>query len=264
MDQYFKDLRIKTAPDRTPNNFSFTTQTGVNLSSTITSNSVGISGIDDGTNVSVSNGQVQVGTSSFTSLFPPAINNGETLRVRHTSSSSNSTSVTTEVTVGTMTRTFTSTTIGISAPVVNNSQTGASGNVTTFAPSFQHQISLSQSGQGGTLEYNITIGSSSGGVASTTPPTSGWSTSPYVTVYRGRRHHFWARRSSTLTDRTDVNVYVPYIYGGGAFTISPSSRDVTSSTTSTTFNINYTSGTNLSSNHIIDLIVASTSTIFRV
>lgn len=257
----FKDLRIKTAPDRTPNNFSFTTQTGVNLSSTITSNSVGISGIDDGTNVSVSNGQVQVGTSSFTSLFPPAINNGETLRVRHTSSSSNSTSVTTEVTVGTMTRTFTSTTIGISAPVVNNSQTGASGNVTTFAPSFQHQISLSQSGQGGTLEYNITIGSSSGGVASTTPPTSGWSTSPYVTVYRGRRHHFWARRSSTLTDRTDVNVYVPYIYGGGAFTISPSSRDVTSSTTSTTFNINYTTGTNLSSNHIIDLIVASTSTI---
>ena len=255
-----KVLSIKTAADRTPTNFSFTDQTDVNLNSTITSNFVVITGIDNGTNVSVSNGQVQVGTNSFTSLFPPAINNGETLRLRHTSSSSNNTSVTTSVTVGTMTRTFTSTTIGASAPVVNNSQTGASSNVTTFAPSFQHQISLSQSGQGGTLEYNITIGSSSGGVASTTPPTSGWSTSPYVTVYRGRRHHFWARRSSTLIDRTDVNVYVPYIYGGGAFTISPSSRDVTSSTTSTTFNINYTTGTNLSSNHIIELIVDTTAT----
>ena len=49
--------------------------------------------------------------------------------------------------------------------------------------------------------------------------------------------------------------------GAAHLHISPSSRDVTSSTTSTTFNINYTTGTNLSSNHIIDLIVASTSTI---
>ena len=255
-----KTLSIATAPDRTPNNFSFTTQTDVNLNSTITSNLQNITGIDNGTTVSVSNGEVQVGTNSFTSLFPPSINNNETIRVRHTSSSSNSTSVTTSVTVGTMTRTFTSTTVGASAPVVNNSQTGASGNVTTFLSNFQHQISLSQQGQGGTLEYNVTYGDASGGVASTTPPTSGWSTSPYVTVYRGRRHHFWARRSSTLIDRTDINVYVPYIYGGGAFTVSPSNRDVTSSDTSTTFNISYTSGSNLSSNHIIDIIVDTTAT----
>lgn len=255
-----RDLRIKTTPDRTPNNFSFTDQTDVNLNSTITSNLVNITGIDSGTPVSVSNGEVQVGTNSFTSLFPPSINNNETLRVRHTSSSSNNTSVTTSVTVGTMTRTFTSTTIGASAPVVNNTQSGASGNVTTYLPSFQHEISLSQQGQGGTLEYNVTVGSAGGGVAPTTPPTSGWNTSPYVTVYRGRRHHFWARRSSTLVDRTDTNIYVPYIYGGGAFTITPSNRDVTSSTTSTTFNINYTAGTNLSSNHIVDLIVDTTAT----
>lgn len=255
-----RTLSIATAADRTPNNFSFTTQTDVNLSSTITSNLVNITGIDNGTTVSVSNGEVQVGTNSFTSLFPPAINNNETLRVRHTSSSSNSTDTVTSVTVGTMTRTFTSTTIGASAPVVNNSQTGASSNTTTFLSNFQHEISLSQQGQGGTLEYNVTYGDASGGVASTTTPTTGWDTSPYVTVYRGRRHHFWARRSSTLVDRTDTNIYVPYIYGGGAFTISPTNRDVTSSTTSTTFDINYTTGTNLSSNHIIDLIVDTTAT----
>jgi len=256
-----RTLSIATAADRTPNNFSFTTQTDVNLSSTITSNYVVISGIDNGTTISVSNGEMLIGSGSWQgSLFSHTINNGETLRLRHTSSSSNSTSVTTSVTVGTMTRTFTSTTVGASAPVVNNTQSGASGNVTTFAPSFTHEIDLSQQGQGGTLEYNITIGDSSGGVASTTTPTTGWSTSPYVTVYRGRRHHFWARRSSTLVDRTDVNVYVPYIYGGGAFTISPSNRDVTSSDTSTTFDISYTSGSNLSSNHIIDLIVDTTAT----
>lgn len=255
-----KDLRIRTAADRTPNNFSFTDQTDVNLNSTITSNLVNITGIDNGTTVSVSNGEVQVGTNSFTSLFPPSINNNETLRVRHTSSSSNNTSVTTSVTVGTMTRSFTSTTIGASAPVVNNSQTGASNNVSTYAPSFVHTISLSQQGQGGTLEYNVTIGSAGGGVASTTTPTTGWSTSPNVTVYRGRRHHFWARRSSTLVDRTDTNIYVPYIYGGGAFTITPSNRDVDSSTSSVDFSINYTAGTNLSSNHIVDLIVDTTAT----
>lgn len=256
-----KDLRIRTAADRTPNDFSFTTQTDVNLSSTITSNFVNIAGIDNGTTISVSNGEMQIGTGSWQgSLFSDTIDNNETLRLRHTSSSSNSTSVTTSVTVGTLTRTFTSTTVAASAPVVNNTQSGASGNVTTFTSSFQHEISLSQQGQGGTLEYNITIGDSSGGVASTTAPTTGWSTSPYVTVYRGRRHHFWARRSSTLIDRTDTNIYVPYIYGGGAFTISPSNRDVTGSTTSTTFDINYTTGTNLSSNHIIDLIVDTTAT----
>lgn len=255
-----RTLSIATAADRTPNDFSFTTQTDVNLSSTITSNLQNITGIDNGTTVSVSNGEVQVGTSSFTSLFPPAINNNETIRLRHTSSSSNSTDTVTSVTVGTMTRTFTSTTIGASAPVVNNSQPGASSNTTTFLPSFTHEIDLSQQGQGGTLEYNITIGDSSGGVAPTTTPTSGWSTSPYVTVYRGRRHHFWARRNSTLIDRTDVNIYVPYIYGGGGFYISPTNRDVTSSTTSTTFDISYASGSNLSSNHIIELIVDTTST----
>jgi len=256
-----RTLSIATAADRTPNNFSFTTQTDVNLSSTITSNYVVISGIDNGTTISVSNGEMLIGSGSWQgSLFSHTINNGETLRLRHTSSSSNSTSVTTSVTVGTMTRTFTSTTVGASAPVVNNTQSGASGNVTTFAPSFTHTIDLSQSGQGGTLEYNITIGDSSGGVASTTTPTTGWTTSPNFTVYRGRRHHFWARRSSTLVDRTDTNIYVPYIYGGGAFTITPSNVDVTSSTSSATFTINYTSGTNLSSNHIIDLIVDTIAT----
>jgi len=255
-----RELRITTGADRTPNDFSFTSQTNVNPNSTITSNFVNIIGIDNGTTVSVSNGQVQVGTSTFTSGFPPAINNNETLRVRHTSSSSNSTSVTTSVTVGTMTRTFTSTTVGASAPVVNNSQSFAS-NASTFSPTFQHEIALSQQGQGGTLEYNVTIGDSSGGPAPTTAPTTGWSTSPYVTVFRGRRHNFWARRSSTLIDRTDINILVPYIYGGGAFTISPSNRDITGATTSVTFDINYVTGTNLSSNHIIELIVDTTGTI---
>jgi len=257
-----KDLRIQTAADRTPDDFSFPTKTDVNLNSTITSDFDVITGINDGTDVSVSNGEVQVGTNSWWgSALPTTINNNQTIRLRHTSSSSNSTDTTTSVTVGTLTRTFTSTTIGASAPVVNNSQTGASSNVTTFASSFTHTIDLSQSGQGGTLEYNITIGDSSGGVASTTTPTTGWTTSPNFTVYRGRRHHFWARRSSTLVDRTDTDIYVPYIYGGGAFTISPSNVDVTSSTSSATFTINYTSGTNLSSNHIIELIVDGTSTV---
>ena len=257
-----KDLRIRTVADRTPDDFSFPTKTDVNLNSTITSDFDVITGIDNGTEVSVSNGEVQVGTNTWWgSLIPTTINNNQTIRLRHTSSSSNSTDTTTSVTVGTLTRTFTSTTIGVSSPVVNNSQPGASSNVTTFAPSFTHEIDLSQQGQGGTLEYNITIGDSSGGVASTTTPTTGWSTSPYVTVYRGRRHNFWARRSPTLVDRTDINIYVPYIYGGGAFTISPSNVDVTSSTSSATFTINYTSGTNLSSNHIIELIVDGTSTV---
>lgn len=260
-----RHFSVQTAVDTTPNNFTnFTSASNSALSSFVYSNIQYINGLTGtGAPVSVSGTSsqnlVSVAGGGYTS-FPPNITNNQSIRVRHISASTNSTSVTTNVNIGGVTRSFTSTTVGLTSPVVNNSQTGASGNTSTYAASFAHTISLSQAGQGGTLEYNITIGSSSGGAASTTTPTSGWTTNPVFTVYRGRRHHFWARRSTTVFDRTNNSIYVPYIYGGGAFTISPTNRDVTSSTTSTTFTINYTTGTTLSSNHQIFLYPTGSST----
>lgn len=64
-------------------------------------------------------------------------------------------------------------------------------------------IALSNSGSGGTLEYNKST--------TTTLPTSGWQSSSIVTeVIRGTGYYYWARRSLTDYDRTDSIITTPY------------------------------------------------------
>jgi hypothetical protein len=96
-------------PDRTPNTFAFTDQSNVEQGAAITSNAVAITGIDEGTAISVSNGEYSIGCSSFTSISG-TIDSGQTVCVRHTSASTAATTVNTVLTVGTRSDTFSSTT----------------------------------------------------------------------------------------------------------------------------------------------------------
>lgn len=96
--------------DTTPNAFSFTDQTGVALSSTITSAAITVAGIDAAATITVTGGTYDInGSGTFVST-PGTVNNGDTVRARHTSSASYETATNTVVTIGGVSDTFTSTT----------------------------------------------------------------------------------------------------------------------------------------------------------
>jgi hypothetical protein len=98
-------------PDTVPDAFSFTDVTGAAVSTVTTSNSITISGITGATAVSATNGATfsinggAYGTSG-------TISNGQTLRIRLTSSAIPSTVVSTTVTVGGVTDSWSVTTTG--------------------------------------------------------------------------------------------------------------------------------------------------------
>lgn len=118
---HFKCLRGGTpvAGDTTPNAFSFTDQTNVALSSTITSTAITVSGIDSPTSISSTGGTFDINASG-TFISSGTVNNGDQVRARHTSSGSNSTATNTIVTIGGVQDTFTSTTLASGANLLDS------------------------------------------------------------------------------------------------------------------------------------------------
>ena len=107
----------RQATDTTPSSFDFTNQTGVPLNGTrTTGNTVTIAGLSSGTStsVSVSGGTYSKNGNNYTNANTTAVN-GTTFKLSHTSSGSNSTSVTTTLTVGGVSGSFVSTTVAASA-----------------------------------------------------------------------------------------------------------------------------------------------------
>lgn len=98
------------AEDTTPDQFSFTDQSGVALSSTITSAAITVTAIDAASAITVSGGTYDInGSGSFTASAG-TVNVGDTVRARHTSSASYLTATNTVITIGGVSDTFTSTT----------------------------------------------------------------------------------------------------------------------------------------------------------
>uniref|UniRef100_UPI0035ABEB8C hypothetical protein n=2 Tax=Thiothrix subterranea TaxID=2735563 RepID=UPI0035ABEB8C len=96
--------------DTTPDAFSFTAQTNVARSSEMTSNSITVSGINTAAAISVTNGSYSINGGAFTTS-PGLVSNGQTVRVRHTSSANYATKVDTSLTIGGVSSTFSSTTV---------------------------------------------------------------------------------------------------------------------------------------------------------
>lgn len=99
------------AADTTPDQFSFTDQSGVAQSSTITSDPVTITGINDAADITVSGGTYSISGGAFTALAGTVVN-GDAVRARHTSSASYLTATNTVVTIGGVSDTFRSITEG--------------------------------------------------------------------------------------------------------------------------------------------------------
>lgn len=97
--------------DTTPNAFTFLDQTGVAVSSPITSAAIVVTGINAAAAISITGGTYSINGGSFTSS-PGTVVNNDSVVVRHTSSGSQSTAVNTVLTIGGVSDTFTSTTAG--------------------------------------------------------------------------------------------------------------------------------------------------------
>lgn len=132
---------IYPVSDTTPDAFSFTDQTNVPLSTLIVSNQITVSGINATTAISVAGGEYSVNGGTYTAAAG-TVANGDTVRVRHTSSATNSTSVNTVLTIGGVSDTFTSTTSASVPPSTgptNKDQCKNNGWKTFTDPSFKNQ-----------------------------------------------------------------------------------------------------------------------------
>lgn len=98
------------APDTTPDAFSFVDTTGVALSTSIESAAITVAGINAAAPISVSGGEYSINGGAWTTANG-TVSNGQSVKVRHTSSASNSTATNTVLTIGGISDTFTSTTL---------------------------------------------------------------------------------------------------------------------------------------------------------
>src|SRR6056300_728329 len=213
--------------DTTPNAFDFTNQTNLNLSTLTYSNNVTISGINQAVSVSATNGaQFSINGGSY--VTSGSISNGQTLRVRLTTSGSYSTSVSTTVTVG-----------GTSDVWSITTRAQAQATTPTF-PSATLQTNSSSSSQtvraaaiiasGDTLQIRVGTGGTWTNATSTYSSDLSQSRNSYVTYY------FRAvSPDNDISGEVSASLYIPPLHAVQAiadFNFTNGSHDNTYSVTS--------------------------------
>ena len=113
------------APTLAPNTFTFTDESPVARGLPQTSNLITVAGLSSGysTSVSVSGGTYSKNGGAYTSATDNTVVNGDTFRVKHTSSSVVSTAVNTTLTIGGVSDTYTTTTTSSYCPTTNTTHT---------------------------------------------------------------------------------------------------------------------------------------------
>lgn len=132
-----KDDTFRTttlAADTVPDAFSFTDVTNAPLSGQQTSNEITIAGLNTSTTVSVTGGTYSKNQGTYTSSNGTA-SNGDTFSVRHTTSASYSTATDTELNIGGITDTWTTTTIA-----EGNTETGGGGGDSTGSGNYGIEV----------------------------------------------------------------------------------------------------------------------------
>lgn len=103
------------AADTTPDQFTLGSASGVAVSTVVLSNQVTITGIEAPAALSLTGdatSQYQINGAGSWLTAATSVNNGDRVQVRHTSAAANSTSASSTLTVGGVSSTFTSTTVG--------------------------------------------------------------------------------------------------------------------------------------------------------
>ncbi|MCU7942959.1 MAG: hypothetical protein KZQ87_09785 [Candidatus Thiodiazotropha sp. (ex Cardiolucina cf. quadrata)] len=102
----------ESAADTTPNAFHFDDQSDVTPNTVITSNRITVSGIESAAAISVTDGEYAIDDNAFTSAAG-TVSDGQTVTLRHTSSSLYTSVTTTYLNIGDVRGSFTSTTVSI-------------------------------------------------------------------------------------------------------------------------------------------------------
>jgi hypothetical protein len=217
------------AADTTPTAVSFTAATGAPLNTATTSNTVTVAGVDAGVDVSISiaNGLYSRNGGAFTSTAG-VVRLGDTVAVRRNSSTSNSTAVSTTLTMGGVDSTFVIT-------------TAAPADITPDAFSFTDQTSVGLGAvvtsnviavQGTTAGVDVPV-SITGGEYSIDPDTGVWgayTTNAGVIRYN---HQIRVRGTSSASPSTTTNVILNI--GGVTDTFSITTRVADTTPTPFTF-----------------------------
>ncbi|NEW59709.1 hypothetical protein GSY74_00290, partial [Sulfurovum sp. bin170] len=124
----YREFNI-TVKDMTPDSFSFTDKTSQARSTVVESNSVTVTGIDDGITISITGGEYRINGGAWTDVNG-TIDNGDSVTVRLTSSSSYGTVSTATLTIGDTTESF-SVKTGSAPPVVIPPSGGGDGSAPT-------------------------------------------------------------------------------------------------------------------------------------
>jgi hypothetical protein len=297
-------VTTRAAPDTTPDQFTFNDDlSGVPLSSTRTSNTITISGINSAANVSVTGGTFSKNGGAYTSTATTC-NNGDTFAVRHTASGSYSTDTSTTLTVDTVSDTFTTRTEpvpndGTPDPFTFSDQVGVARSDTTVTSNSititDINLTVSVSVSGGTYSkngggYTSSAGTAVNGDTFTVRHTSSsqYSTQTNTTLTVGGVSDTFTSTTESLpvTSTYGVEVYtsagapnvafttgnnVATYFAGGTFTI-PNGQSLSSSisvsglTTSPLFHIfivNASSGTLYGQENFGIITVSNGSFTFR-
>jgi|GEM_PF-1715099 len=166
---------IYACVDTTPDQFTFTDQTDVPVSSVRTSNTITVSGINSATSISITsctgtNCEYQINGGSWTSGAGTVLN-GDTVTVRQTSSASYSTTTDLTLDIGGVTDTFSVTTIAPPQRTLTVNKTGTgTGTVTAGA-----NCALNWVGNTGTCTVNHGTAITLSGSADAGSAFAGWS-----------------------------------------------------------------------------------------
>ncbi len=168
-------------PDMTPDQFTFTLQTGVPLSTVITSNTITVSGINAAAAISITGGKYSVNGGDYTSVGGTVVNN-DNVTLQLTSSSSYSSTASAVLTIGGISGTFSVTTLSNGATSINMTFEGLTdweivGDYYNGGYGYDYNTGLSMSGPG--PDYGVVFKASIQAAINTNSPSTGmWRREP--------------------------------------------------------------------------------------
>jgi hypothetical protein len=139
------DTGTPVPDDSVPDSFAFTAQTGAARSTLVTSDAITVSGINVPAAITVTGGEYQIGSGAWTSSAG-TVSNGQTVRVRVTSSADYSTAASVTVTIGGVAGTFAVTTEAAPSAVASIDEGGWSAQWVGTPPSSPQAFALSRQG----------------------------------------------------------------------------------------------------------------------
>ncbi|MDO9067567.1 MAG: LamG-like jellyroll fold domain-containing protein [Deltaproteobacteria bacterium] len=217
--------------DTTPDNFTFIDQTGVNVSTVITSNPITISGINYATDISVAfcpntSCQYQINSGGWTSIAG-RVNNGDTVTVRQTSSNGYSTQTDFVLDIGSKSDSFSISTMAIPQYTVTPSKTGNGTISPDTAETVNHgsTTNFTVTPENG---YSVTMGGTCGGTLVDTTYTTNAITA-----------------DCTVTATFTLNTYIVTPSKTGNGTISPLMPQTINHGSTTTFTVTPDTGYSL-------------------